>query len=76
MTEKNVSSGKVSSVSGPVVKAKEILGAKMHELVRVGNNKLLGEIIALEQDTATIQVFLVNLQFKAFYIKYLVQIMM
>jgi V-type H+-transporting ATPase subunit A len=32
-------------------------GAAMYELVRVGNDKLIGEIIRLEADTATIQVY-------------------
>src|SRR6478735_3800078 len=32
-------------------------GAAMYELVRVGAHKLIGEIIRLEADTATIQVY-------------------
>lgn len=32
-------------------------GAAMYELVRVGSDKLIGEIIRLENDTATIQVY-------------------
>jgi vacuolar-type H+-ATPase catalytic subunit A/Vma1 len=32
-------------------------GAAMYELVRVGTDKLIGEIIRLEADTATIQVY-------------------
>ena len=32
-------------------------GAAMYELVRVGVYKLVGEIIRLENDTATIQVY-------------------
>ncbi|MES1905815.1 MAG: V-type proton ATPase catalytic subunit A, partial [Paramarteilia canceri] len=47
--------GKIKSVSGPVVKACQLTGAKMFELVRVGNERLLGEIIALDRDIATIQ---------------------
>lgn len=31
-------------------------GAAMYELVRVGNDQLIGEIIRLEGDNATIQV--------------------
>ncbi|ELP84951.1 V-type atpase subunit, putative, partial [Entamoeba invadens IP1] len=49
--------GKVYSVSGPVVIAENMLGAAMHELVRVGSNGLMGEIIRLEGTTATIQVY-------------------
>ena len=32
-------------------------GAAMYELVRVGHHKLVGEIIRLEGDTASIQVY-------------------
>ena len=49
--------GAVYSVSGPVVIANEMLGAAMYELVRVGHNNLVGEIIRLEADMATIQVY-------------------
>ena len=44
-------------VSGPVVVAVEIEGAAMYELVRVGPQRLVGEIIKLEGDKATIQVY-------------------
>ena len=44
-------------VSGPVVVAANMAGAAMYELVRVGAEKLIGEIIRLEADTATIQVY-------------------
>jgi V-type H+-transporting ATPase subunit A len=49
--------GGVYSVSGPVVIADKMLGAAMFELVRVGHNNLVGEIIRLEEDRATIQVY-------------------
>ena len=42
-------------VSGPVVVADGMAGAAMYELVRVGNDNLIGEIIRLEGDSATIQ---------------------
>lgn len=48
--------GFVYSVSGPVVIANEMSGSAMYELVRVGHTKLVGEIIRLEADLATIQV--------------------
>lgn len=32
-------------------------GASMHELVKVGPDSLVGEVIKLEGDTATIQVY-------------------
>ena len=46
----------IRKVSGPVVVASRMGGAAMYELVRVGGEKLIGEIIRLEADTATIQV--------------------
>jgi len=49
--------GGVFSVSGPVVIADNMLGAAMYELVRVGHLNLVGEIIRLEEDRATIQVY-------------------
>ncbi|EHA8589816.1 Vacuolar proton pump3 [Cocos nucifera] len=44
-------------VSGPVVVADGMGGAAMYELVRVGYDNLIGEIIRLEGDSATIQVY-------------------
>jgi len=49
--------GEIFSVSGPVVVASKMAGASMLELVRVGHIQLVGEIIKLEGDTATIQVY-------------------
>ncbi|GJM90345.1 hypothetical protein PR202_ga06616 [Eleusine coracana subsp. coracana] len=46
-----------SAVSGPVVVADGMGGAAMYELVRVGHDNLIGEIIRLEGDSATIQVY-------------------
>jgi len=49
--------GFVFAVSGPVVVAQRMAGAAMYELVRVGHYELVGEIIRLEGDMATIQVY-------------------
>ena len=49
--------GKIVNISGPVVKAKNMKGAKMYDLVRVGDEGLVGEIIELYEDVATIQVY-------------------
>ncbi len=49
--------GKIDNVAGPVVKATEMKGAKMYDLVRVGEEGLIGEIIELKEDQATIQVY-------------------
>jgi hypothetical protein len=45
----------IRKVSGPVVVADHMAGSAMYELVRVGNDSLIGEIIRLEGDSATIQ---------------------
>lgn len=45
----------IPQVSGPVVVADGMGGAAMYELVRVGHDNLIGEIIRLEGDSATIQ---------------------
>jgi len=47
--------GKISRIAGPVVVAKGMTGAKMYEVVRVGIAELIGEIIRVEGDTATIR---------------------
>ncbi len=49
--------GKISRVSGPLVVAKEMRGAKMYDVVRVGENGLIGEIIGLKGEQAFIQVY-------------------
>jgi V-type H+-transporting ATPase subunit A len=49
--------GSVFSVSGPVVVAENMLGSAMYELVRVGHDELVGEVIRIEADRATIQVY-------------------
>lgn len=49
--------GYVFAVSGPVVTAEKMSGAAMYELVRVGHDELVGEIIRLEADLATIQTY-------------------
>ena len=54
-SNKKQSSGKITRVAGPVVEAK--LAAAINDLVRVGNSKLLGEVIQIEGDIATIQVY-------------------
>jgi len=47
---------RIRKVSGPVVVAENMAGSAMYELIRVGAERLIGEIIRLEADTATIQV--------------------
>jgi V/A-type H+-transporting ATPase subunit A len=47
----------ISRITGPVVVAKDIEGAHMFDVVRIGEMGLMGEIIRLEGNTAQIQVY-------------------
>jgi len=49
--------GSISRISGPVVEAKNMEGAKINDVVRVGKESLIGEVIRLDKDVATIQVY-------------------
>ncbi|MEW6592363.1 MAG: V-type ATP synthase subunit A [Candidatus Hadarchaeota archaeon] len=49
--------GKIFRITGPVVIADGMKGAEMYELVKVGDEGLMGEIIGLKEDRATIQVY-------------------
>ena len=49
--------GKVKRVNGPVITARGISDAQMMELVRVGEVRLVGEVIKLEGEQAVIQVY-------------------
>lgn len=49
--------GEIKKVAGPLVVAMGMRGAKMYDVVNVGPKKLIGEIIELEKDTASIQVY-------------------
>jgi len=49
--------GKIIKVSGPLVVASGMKNAKMYDVVKVSENKLIGEIIELKGDTASIQVY-------------------
>jgi V-type H+-transporting ATPase subunit A len=55
--DKESNLGYIFGVSGPVVVANKMAGSAMYELVRVGYLQLVGEIIRLEGDLATIQVY-------------------
>jgi V/A-type H+-transporting ATPase subunit A len=52
-----ITEGKIIKIAGPVITANGMRGTQMYEMVKVGANKLIGEIIELEGDTATIQVY-------------------
>jgi len=49
--------GFIKKVAGPLVIAERMGGAAMYELVRVGHQELVGEIIKLEGDNASIQCY-------------------
>ncbi len=49
--------GIVSSINGPVVKGLNMGSFKVHEMVTVGNQKLIGEVVSIEGDIATVQVY-------------------
>ena len=55
-TDVNVK-GTIERISGPLVVAKGMTGASMHEVARVGEIGLVGEIIELNGDLASIQVY-------------------
>ncbi len=49
--------GKIKKIAGPAVIAENLEGAKMYDIVRVGKEQLVGEIIRLDGVTAFIQVY-------------------
>ena len=49
--------GRVNRVNGPVIEASDITDAMMMELVRIGEGRLVGEIVKLAGSTAVIQVY-------------------
>lgn len=53
----DASNGAIFSISGPVVVAENMIGVAMYELCKVGYDELVGEVIRIESDKATIQVY-------------------
>jgi V/A-type H+-transporting ATPase subunit A len=49
--------GNIERISGPLVVAKGMLGTKMYDVVKVGDQGLIGEIIQLKKERAVIQVY-------------------
>ena len=49
--------GAIFSISGPVIVAENMIGVAMYELCKVGHDELVGEVIRIEADKATIQVY-------------------
>ncbi|MCR5648905.1 MAG: V-type ATP synthase subunit A, partial [Oscillospiraceae bacterium] len=50
-------SGKVTKVSGPLVVAEGLVDANVADVVRVGEKQLIGEILNMTGDSASIQVY-------------------
>ena len=57
MSASTTAPGVVTRVSGPIVEATGMRGAQAYEVVRVGPRKFIGEVIKLNGETATIQVY-------------------
>ncbi|MCC6012276.1 V-type ATP synthase subunit A, partial [Candidatus Caldipriscus sp.] len=49
--------GKIYKISGALVVAKGLEGVRMNEVVRVGEERLVGEVIRIAEDLAFIQVY-------------------
>jgi V/A-type H+-transporting ATPase subunit A len=49
--------GRIVKVAGPVVVAEGMAGARMYDVVRVGELNIIGEIVELHGDHASIQVY-------------------
>ena len=55
MNNKNI--GKIVKVAGPLVVAENMSGSRMYDVVYVSDKRLMGEIIELKGDQASIQVY-------------------
>ena len=53
----SVSTGKIYGINGPVIYLKGMTDFKMSEMVYVGEQRLVGEVISLDKDLTTIQVY-------------------
>ena len=49
--------GRIIKVSGPLIVAENMSGVKMYDVVKVGEKRLIGEVIELRGDKASIQVY-------------------
>ena len=55
--EEEIQQGSIFSISGPVIVAENMIGCAMYELCKVGHDNLVGEVIRIDADKATIQVY-------------------
>ncbi len=53
----SMNTGKIYGINGPVIYLKGRTGLKMSEMVYVGKERLVGEVISLDKDMTTIQVY-------------------
>ncbi len=49
--------GRIESIAGPVVRCAGLPSVRMYEVVRVGEQKLIGEVIEVGEGTCTVQVY-------------------
>ncbi len=49
--------GRIESIAGPVVQCSGIPGVRMYEVIRVGNQQLIGEVIEVGETEFTAQVY-------------------
>lgn len=52
-----LNTGTIYGINGPVIYLKGNTGFRMSEMVHVGKEKLVGEVIALDKDLTTVQVY-------------------
>ena len=57
LTMEETKVGRIVKVSGPVVVAEGMTGARMYDVVHVSEMNLIGEIVELRGDLASIQVY-------------------
>lgn len=50
-------SGVIELINGPVIKGSHMSEFEVNEMVTVGEKRLIGEVVSLDQDRATIQVY-------------------
>ena len=49
--------GRITKVSGPLIVAENLADVEMYDVVKVSDKKLIGEVIELRGDKASIQVY-------------------
>ena len=52
-----MATGRITKVAGPLVVADGMRDANMYDVVRVGDERLIGEIIEMHEDRASVQVY-------------------